>query len=161
MLNSIARNLKIDHAVGIDLTLELLKKNKKKGVSLIQADALNIPFKDDSFEAVTAVAVIEHVPYPNKLLKEVSRVLKKDGIFILTSPDPFWDSIADRFIYKSDVGGHVKTFNLKRLKKYLRKNGFEVLNAEKFMMSPIGFPFENKIEGFLKTIHLNFFCVIR
>lgn len=157
MLSSLQKRFNIKNAVGIDLTKELLEKNKNKNLKLLQADCLNLPFKNNSFDVVTAIAVIEHVASPSRLLKEVHRVLKKDGIVILTSPDPFWDSIADRFVYKSDVGGHVETFNLNTLRRYLKKQGFKTINAEKFMFSPIGMPLQLPIEKILKALHLDFF----
>jgi len=38
----------------------------------------------------------------------------------------------------------------------LQKINFKVLKKEKFMISPIGFPSELKIEKLLKTFKLNF-----
>ena len=38
----------------------------------------------------------------------------------------------------------------------LRKVGFNILETEKFMMSPIGFPYELKIEKIMKSIGVGF-----
>lgn len=45
-------------------------------------DGVNIPFKDEYFDVIYSKQVFEHVRYPESLLKEVCRVLKKDGVFI-------------------------------------------------------------------------------
>lgn len=45
-------------------------------------DGVNIPFGDASFDIVYSCSVLEHVRHPDKLMKEVSRVLKNGGIFI-------------------------------------------------------------------------------
>jgi ubiquinone/menaquinone biosynthesis C-methylase UbiE len=51
------------------------------------ADAVNLPFPDQSFDAVVSFEVIEHVLDYHKYLSEVFRVLKRDGIFILSTPN--------------------------------------------------------------------------
>ena len=50
------------------------KKKKKKGVDVIQGDAYNLPFDDNSFEAVTMIDVLEHFSEPLKALAEARRV---------------------------------------------------------------------------------------
>lgn len=51
-------------------------------------DATNIPFDDSSFDRVFSVSVLEHVPDDGdvEIAKEVARVLKPDGIFVITCP---------------------------------------------------------------------------
>lgn len=44
------------------------------------ADALDLPFADDSFDVVVCSHVYEHVPDPYKMFSEIKRVLKQDGI---------------------------------------------------------------------------------
>lgn len=52
----------------------------------IICDIINLPIDDNSFDAVLCSEVIEHVPNPILALKEITRVLKKDGYLILTAP---------------------------------------------------------------------------
>jgi ubiquinone/menaquinone biosynthesis C-methylase UbiE len=53
---------------------------------LVQGDALNLPFKDESFDIVTAFEVIEHLYDPQKALGEIRRILKMDGIALISTP---------------------------------------------------------------------------
>lgn len=48
----------------------------------------NLPFEDNYFDIIIAVAVLEHILEKdlNKLLKEFNRVLKKNGLFIVEVP---------------------------------------------------------------------------
>ncbi len=43
-------------------------------------------FDNDSFDAIFMVEVLEHVNSPTKAISEIHRVLRKDGVFILTTP---------------------------------------------------------------------------
>jgi SAM-dependent methyltransferase len=49
-------------------------------------DAHSIPFADNSFDAVIVQAVLEHVVDPYLCVKEIHRVLKKDGIVYSETP---------------------------------------------------------------------------
>ncbi len=50
-------------------------------------DIKNLPFRDGSFDVVTAIEVIEHIDDYNKALKEVHRVLNDNGVFVMTTPN--------------------------------------------------------------------------
>jgi 2-polyprenyl-3-methyl-5-hydroxy-6-metoxy-1,4-benzoquinol methylase len=51
-------------------------------------DATNISFEDSSFDRVFSVSVLEHVPDDGdvEIAKKVARILKPDGIFVITCP---------------------------------------------------------------------------
>lgn len=53
------------------------------------ASGLCLPFKDSKIDIVICNDVIEHVSNLNKLAKEISRVLKDDGILYLTAPNKY------------------------------------------------------------------------
>lgn len=63
--------------------------DKVKQVNLF-FDGINIPFSDSSFEVVLCTEVFEHAVEPEKLLKEISRVLKPGGQIYFTIPF-FWN----------------------------------------------------------------------
>jgi SAM-dependent methyltransferase len=58
------------------------------GYSLIDivSNAEQIPVDDCTFDVILLTEVIEHVPNPIEVLKEASRILKDDGVLILTAP---------------------------------------------------------------------------
>lgn len=49
-------------------------------------DGKRMPFEDNSFECAFGTEVLEHCPEPEIILKEVWRVLKRDGVFFFTVP---------------------------------------------------------------------------
>jgi SAM-dependent methyltransferase len=57
--------------------------------STLALDALALPFRDECVEAVLALEVLEHMPAPQGLLTEASRVLTDGGMLILTTPFMF------------------------------------------------------------------------
>jgi ubiquinone/menaquinone biosynthesis C-methylase UbiE len=50
-------------------------------------DATNLPFKDSPFELVTMLHVIEHIKNDEAALREIYRVLKKDGTALIVTPN--------------------------------------------------------------------------
>ena len=46
-----------------------------------------LPYKDKTFDCVTSVEGIEHLENPHLLIREISRVLKNDGYFVITTPN--------------------------------------------------------------------------
>lgn len=52
----------------------------------IKSDITDIPRKDGTYDAVLCTEVLEHIPDPVAALRELSRLLKKDGVLIVTVP---------------------------------------------------------------------------
>lgn len=52
----------------------------------IVSDILSIPRDNNSFDSIMCIEVLEHLPNPNDALKELSRLLKPNGILIVTAP---------------------------------------------------------------------------
>ncbi len=69
--------------------------SKNKKLEFKVGNAHNLKFKDNSFDAVFALEVMEHVPSPQKVFKEVKRVLTKDGyaIFLVPSDNTLFKAI--------------------------------------------------------------------
>jgi len=70
--------------VGLDINLK--QAINTFGLTLVHGDALELPFKDESFDVVTVFEVIEHLDDPQKALGEVRRVLKPGGIALISTP---------------------------------------------------------------------------
>ncbi|MFC1722673.1 class I SAM-dependent methyltransferase [Nanoarchaeota archaeon] len=155
MLKGIKKHVKAGKIIGVDYNIDLIRMRKGNKVPLVQGDAHAIPLRDGSVDVVVTTAVIEHVRKPLKVMKEIKRVLKKGGIVVLTSPNPFFDAIASGVgLLKDDT--HEETFNLKRLVRLVEKSGLKTLEARRFMISPWGMPKEIKVEKALRKMRLSF-----
>ena len=74
--------------IGIDFSRNMLKKAKdkikdKKNINLIEMDAQNMKFADNSFDTVVTTCVFCSVPDPVEGLKEIRRVCKNNGKVIM------------------------------------------------------------------------------
>jgi SAM-dependent methyltransferase len=73
--------------VGIDQSSEMLSLARKRGTlsPMVSGEVQNLPFRDESFDCVTAVTVIQHIPPQEQLraLSEIVRVLRAGGYLLL------------------------------------------------------------------------------
>lgn len=71
---------------------------KSKRAKFVVGSAIDIPFKKNVFDTVVSWEVIEHIPLntETKMFQEVNRVLKKNGVFYLSTPyASFWSKVFD------------------------------------------------------------------
>jgi SAM-dependent methyltransferase len=60
-----------------------------RGEGIVRYDGRRLPFDDASFDTVMSVQVLEHTPDPQALVIEMARVLRPDGLLILSAPFSF------------------------------------------------------------------------
>lgn len=93
-----------------EIVLENARKNLlPKKIKLVRGDLIRIPFKKNTFIKAIMTEVLEHVEYDKKVLSEVYRILKPNGVLVLTVPNynfPFlWDPI--NWILQNLFGTHI------------------------------------------------------
>ncbi|MFC1668661.1 class I SAM-dependent methyltransferase [Chlamydiota bacterium] len=160
MLDAIYRKYPDAICVGVEYSKELVSiaKAQYPHLRIARADIQSLNFKDNSFDIIIAAAVFEHIPNPNHALKEVKRLLRSNGIFILTTPDPFWERIAV-LIGHLAKDQHENVMSIDELSSMTKNSGLTVLQKRKFMISPIGLPFEIEFEKILNRLHLGLLMV--
>lgn len=114
-------------------------------IKIIKSDIVNesLPFPDETFDVVISDATMEHLPdSPKDLFLEVRRVLKKNGLFLATTPNlanllrrlrffllgrsPNWD-IKDFFESGSNFRGHRREFTLNEVVNMLEWSSFMII----------------------------------
>ena len=85
---SLIEILKPSHLTTLDYDQRMvdLASKRLKGVHnviVMQQDATNLPFADNSFHAIFDMAVLHHIPQWQEALKELHRVLKPGGILYI------------------------------------------------------------------------------
>jgi malonyl-CoA O-methyltransferase len=73
--------------VGVDVSEEMLQKARARSeiAKLIAADADNLPFRNGVFDCVVSVTLLQNMPDPARTVRELTRVLRRNGVGILTS----------------------------------------------------------------------------
>jgi len=72
--------------VGIDADLPSVEKHRSVHLRLV-GNISALPFRENSFDLITANMVVEHLDDPVLQFHEVSRVLKPGGIFVFHTPN--------------------------------------------------------------------------
>ena len=105
---------------GIDISQYALNRAKKITKAQLILGNLNkkLPYKDNFFDAVFVLDVIEHLESPYQFLLEMQRVLKKGGILFVQTPNI--NSIFERFAKEKWFAytdqTHLYLFNMKSLR---------------------------------------------
>lgn len=84
---------------GMDISAEALKaiRGYDESIPLYQGDVERTPFNDECFDAIISLGVIEHFETgPQKALEESYRLLKKQGLLLVTVP---YQNLIRKFIY--------------------------------------------------------------
>ena len=61
----------------------------------------DLPFDDDCFDVVLSFDVFEHIPEPDQHLREVARVLKPNGCYLLQTPNKWTNSVFETIRWRS------------------------------------------------------------
>ena len=73
-------------SVGVDINPFCVDYCKKKDLEAYHCKDYNYPFESQSFDSVLLDNVLEHLEEPNALLKEIHRVIKTSGYFVIGVP---------------------------------------------------------------------------
>ncbi len=87
----------------------------------IIADAQKLPFTKNSFDIALMFQLLEYLENPQLGIKETMRILKKDGVLVLSSPFmyPIHDGKLDR-----------NRFTKTQIKYFLENTGFKIVKVE-------------------------------
>jgi SAM-dependent methyltransferase len=109
-------------AVGVDRSPEALGYCRRRGLATVAfADGDRLPFAARSFDAVLMLDVLEHFADETALLAGVRRVLRPDGVLLVSVPAYQWLwSGHDRILH------HVRRYTAPRLRRALDAGGFTI-----------------------------------
>ena len=91
-----------NHVTGIDISAEAIdfcrENYQNRNLSYLQMSVADMKFEDQSFDVIISFETLEHIPYELQcdFLKEVTRVLKDNGVLIMSTPDRIMATIAKR-----------------------------------------------------------------
>lgn len=123
---------------GVDISKVAIERAKKriKGGNFLVGDIQKLPLKNNYFDAVFCLEVLEHVDYPKVVLKEMYRIMKRGGYGLVLVP-------TDNFIFKivwflwnlrypvwKHV--HVQSFEHSTLESLIKETGFRIIIVKSF-----------------------------
>jgi SAM-dependent methyltransferase len=110
--------------VSVEFSPYAIELQKVKGISVVEADAKNLPFSEDTFDVILCLDVLEHIKEDDRVVSEIFRVLKPGGNLILSVPQypSLWS--------QHDVSvNHIRRYNKKKLIRKLEKHSLEVVKT--------------------------------
>ena len=115
-------------AMGCDRSFEnlLLAKNKFF-LPFINGDLENLPIRSSSVELVVATDVLEHLQDDIAGVRELCRILRRNGHLIVTVPafQSLWGT-------QDIVTGHKKRYSKRGISNVLKQNGFQIMRSSYF-----------------------------
>ncbi|SRR5258708_40060761 len=172
--NVLAKSFK--EVIGTDIDKDAIKfatkSFVKKNLKFKDEDAMNMTFKNNSFDIVVCTHVYEHVPNPKKLFSEIYRVLKPGGACYLAAQNKLWPleahhnllflsylpkNLADIYIrmFRNKKEYYEHPMNYWELQKALKK--FKVHDyTPKILSEPKKFGYSNKSIGIVGSLFTYF-----
>ena len=141
LLHTLLVNGMVREATGIDLDPDF--STETNTLTLFKAD-LNkpLPLGDGSFDAALSLATLEHLDEPDLHLREIHRILRPNGILILTTPSPRGKPVLEFLAYRLkiidrlEIEDHRQYFTSAMLESALERAGFiqSSINARTFQL---------------------------
>jgi SAM-dependent methyltransferase len=112
----------VSNTIFLELTVTGAYNLKMIGANASTGSIENIPFRNDTFDIVVALEVIEHVPNVRKSFSEIKRILKKKGHLIFSTPihQKLWTHF-------DSLAGHLRRFDPIDLLKMVHNNDFQMV----------------------------------
>lgn len=133
--NMIHHLSKYGQVKGLEIDPRPVKMAHQRGYDVEQFDATQpMPFAGNTFDAVTALDVIEHNEDDLAILADSYRLLKPGGHIIVTVPAFMW-----LWSHNDDINAHVRRYTAAELRRKLTQAGFKVrrLSYNNFFIFPL------------------------
>jgi len=115
---------------------------EKLALNVLSKDLLGANFESDFFDLITFWDVIEHLHKPKETLLEINRILKKEGLLVISAPniDNLWAYIFKDYWYTNSPR-HLYQFSPRTILRLLEGADFKVVNIiqRAGFFEPVGF----------------------
>lgn len=126
---------------GIDISRENLEQAKKVKLKVAQGDvSKKLPYKNEVFDVVFAGDIIEHIFDTKAFLTEINRILKNNGLLVVTTPNLVHLPDRIKFLFGKSPSQtqplhkflhlHIRPFTFGSLRQALEATGFIIKKHE-------------------------------
>jgi SAM-dependent methyltransferase len=111
-----------------------------EGIDVRIGDAARLPFRDGSFDTVSVVAALNHIPNREAALLAVMRVLRRGGLFLATMIGPWTGRFAHMLFHQDEARrggmrpGEVDGIRPIAMRALLQQAGFELVHEVPFQL---------------------------
>jgi 2-polyprenyl-3-methyl-5-hydroxy-6-metoxy-1,4-benzoquinol methylase len=130
--------------VAVDLSeavIEVARQEVPEGVVCEVADVRSLPYPANSFDLAVCFEVIEHVDEQDRVLDELTRVLRPDGLLLISSPNH------DRYVPGNPHHRHEYVPSELREALESRFGAVRLLSQHAMLSSVISSPQESRFNG--------------
>lgn len=111
---------------------------RMRGFDVFHGELEDAKFPDEHFDVATASEIIEHLPDPQKTLREIARILRPGGLLWATTPSA--RSLSYRLMKESwtilSPPEHTQLYSKKGIGLILRQTGFTDINIQTVGLNP-------------------------
>jgi SAM-dependent methyltransferase len=119
---------------GVEFNSVAVTLCRKAGIKVFHGELRSANFKDNSFDIVSARHLIEHIPDPNDIIKEISRLLKPGGRLVIITPNS--NALGRKWFglnwFPDEIPRHLILFNKKNLNLIARKHNLHPTKIKTF-----------------------------
>lgn len=127
---------RIGPSIGMDPRAVVVERPGVKLMSLSFAEGM--PFNAASFDVITALATLEHIPNKESFARESARLVRPGGRVIITVPTPFADLIVHLLVWLRLADGlsmdEHHGFEPSEVPAIFQRHGFTVAHSGRFQM---------------------------
>jgi ubiquinone/menaquinone biosynthesis C-methylase UbiE len=122
------QNTGFQNVYGADISKEAIEYGTSKEIkNLSLSDVANLPYRDNNFDIVLALDVIEHIEDDAQALREIYRVTKHEGYSLIMVP-------AYMFLWglQDEVAKHYRRYTKSTFTSRVKESGFEIVRTSYF-----------------------------
>ena len=145
----------IRNIYGLDLANMRLQRTKKfvPKTKLVQGSIFNLPFKNNSFDAVVCSETLEHLENYQNAISELIRITKKELLITVPNEEILSIERCPRCNHHFHINDHINSFNGKILKAVIKQQSDEVRIKKTIKFHTI-FSYNNKTINFPKCVRM-------
>jgi SAM-dependent methyltransferase len=117
-------------ARGVEINAAMIQESRRLygELPIRKVDGAELPFGDREFATVVSFDVFEHIPDSDAHLREVRRVLKTGGIYLLQTPNKWTNVVFETIRWRSFTAfrvDHCSLHSYREIKQRFARHGFD------------------------------------